>query len=207
MGGRTRVFPEDLTGDGRQINIDSLGNIGVNLVDASGRAFRLDTSTNSIQTVDYEHHEIHSGSHYFYTDSVELDSAASQVYMITTPDTTKWTHMTFSATGSAITQALVYEAGDRTGTTAQTIFNSNRNSLNESTLVIHKGISAGTTDGTLIWQLKSGAATAQSRTPAAAERRNEKILKQNTKYLIKIISGTNDNLTNLQLNWYEHTNL
>jgi hypothetical protein len=115
--------------------------------------------------------------------------------------------MTFSATGSAITQVLVYEGGDRTGTTAQTIFNSNRNSSNTSVLVIHKDISAGTTDGTLIWQLKSGAATAQSRTPASAQRSHEKILKQNTKYLIKIISGTNDNLTNLQLNWYEHTNL
>jgi hypothetical protein len=201
------VFPADLTGKGRNLNIDASGNLGITLLDSSGRAFRLDTVTNSMQVVDYEHHEIHAGSHYYYTDSVELDSAATQVYMITTPDTTKWAHMTFSATGSAITQVLVYEGGDRTGTTAQTIFNSNRNSLNTSGLVIHNDISEGTTDGSLIWQLLSGSSSGHSRTPAAADRSHEKKLKLNTTYLIKIISGTNDNLTNLQLNWYEHTNL
>ena len=26
---------------------------------------RIDASTHSLQTVEYEHHEIHSGSHYF----------------------------------------------------------------------------------------------------------------------------------------------
>lgn len=53
---------------------------------------RLDKGTHSLMTVDYEHHEIHAGSHYFYSDSVELGSAATQVYMFTTPNTTKWSY-------------------------------------------------------------------------------------------------------------------
>jgi len=33
-----------------------------------------------------------------------------------------------------------------------------------------------------------------------------RFMKQNTKYLIRITSGTAGNLTNLALTWYEHTN-
>ncbi len=174
--------------------------------DAERQIPRLDLSTHTMQTIEYEHHEIHSGSHFFYTDSVELGSGGVQDYMITTPDTTKWAHMTFSATGSAITTVQLYEAGDRTGTTGQTLRNSDRNSLTASVLTVHKGQSGGTTDGTLIWTMKSGAATQQSRTGLAANRSAEIILKQGTKYILRVTSGTAANLTNLQLEWYEHTN-
>lgn len=175
--------------------------------DSTAQPLRLDKSTNSIQTVDYEHHEIHAGSHFFYTDSVELASAGTQDYMVTTPDSTKWLHMTYALTGSAITQVQLYEAGDRTGTSVQTVFNSDRNSGTTSAATFHKGTSGGTTDGTLIWAMKSGAATVQSRAGMTAERSSEIILKQNTKYLFRITSGTNANLTNTQLSWYEHTNI
>ena len=166
----------------------------------------VDGKTTALKTIDYEHHEIHDGSHYFYTDSVEFDSSGVQDYMITTPDTTKWAHLIFMASGSAITIIQVYEAGNRTGTTEQTLFNSDRNSIKTSGLVVHKGTSGGSTDGTLIFQRKSGAAAGASRTGMETIRSGEIILKQNTKYIIRITSGTNDNLTNLQLVWYEHTN-
>jgi hypothetical protein len=184
-----------------------VGLFGYKSSDGTFQPVRLDSATNSIQTVDYEHHEIHAGSHYFYTDSIELDSAATQVYLFTTPDTTKWIHLTYVATGSAITHVQFYEGADRTGTTLQTVFNNNRNSLNTAGMTVHKDISAGTTDGTLIEQLKSGSSSVQSRSATTAERSNELILKQNTKYLLKFTSGTNDNLCNLQLSWYEHTNI
>jgi hypothetical protein len=167
---------------------------------------RINPQTHALETIEYEHHEIHAGSHFFYTDKVELNSAATQDYMLTTPNTTKWIHMIFALTGSAITQVDLYEAGDRNGTTPQTIYNSNRNSLTAATLAIHKGTSGGTTDGTLIWSMKSGSASGNSRTPLIAERNHEIILKQNTKYILRITSGTNNNLTNCQLQWYEHTN-
>ena len=111
---------------------------------------KIDTPTNSITIVDYPHHEIHTGSHYFYTDSVTLGNAGTQVYLFTTPDTTKWIHMTYIATGSAITQVQFYEGADRTGTTLQSVYNNNRNSLNTAGMTVHKDISAGTTDGILI---------------------------------------------------------
>ena len=177
------------------------------VVNENNNMLGVDTSTRARTTIEYEHHEVHSGSHYFYTDKNEVDSAATQVFMWTTPDTTKWIHMTFTATGSAITQVDLYEAGDRVGDTAQTARNNDRNSLNTSGLVIHKGVTgAGSTDGTLIWTLKSGSASGNSRAASVHERGAEIILKQNTKYLLRFTSGTNSNLTNLQMEWYEHTN-
>ena len=182
------------------------GSVHVVMTDSDGIPSEVDNTTHTLQIIDYEHHEIHAGSHFFYTDSVALASAATQDYLITTPNTTKWAHLIFSASGSAVTQVQIYEGSNKTGTTPQTVFNSNRNSLTEATVTVHKGTSGGSTDGTLIWQRKSGAATQQSRSGMESSRNAEKILKQNTKYIIRITSGTDGNLTNIQLDWYEHTN-
>lgn len=182
-----------------------IGTIRGKTSDTTAQVPRVDATTHTIQIIDYAHHEIHAGSHFFYTDSVELGSGATQVYLITTPDTAKWAHLTFSATGSAITTVDLYEGADRVGDAAQTVFNNNRNSATTATVVVHKGITGGTTDGTKIYTIKSGASAGASRSPSVAQRENEIILDQNTKYLLRITSGTAANLTNLQLEWYEHT--
>ena len=164
----------------------------------------VDSLTLATETVDYSHHEIHVGNHYYYMDSVELNNAAVQNYLITTPDTTTQAHMIIYADGSAITMFQLYEATDKTGTTLQTIINNNRNSANTSSLIIHKGISGGTTDGTLIQTYKSGSATQQSRSSATVRDDSEIILKRNTKYIFRVTSFTDNNLTNVDFSWYEH---
>jgi len=166
----------------------------------------LDSATNVLSTVDYAHHEIHAGSHFFYTDSTVLATSGSQDYLITTPDTTKWAHMKFQMDGSAITQMQIYEGSAKSGSVAGTIFNSNRNSANTPGLAVHKGTSGSLADGTLIYTYKCGAATQQSRSGAGSRSDEEIILKQNSKYLVRLTSGTDNNLTNINLEWYEHTN-
>jgi len=165
-----------------------------------------DLSTAAVETIDYAHHEVHAGSHFMYTDAVTLAASATQDYLITTPNTTKWAHMTFHLDGSAITQWQLYEGADRSGTTPQTIGNNNRNSATTATTTIHKGTSGGTTDGVQAYIYKGGAATKQAQTGTEAGNTEEIILKQNTKYILRVTSGTNDNLTNVRLEWYEHTN-
>ena len=182
--------------------VNSFGKTG----DSTTQMPRLDAITHVLLAMSYEHHEIHDGSHFFYDDAVTLASAATQDYLLTTPDTTAYCHLVFKATGNAITQVDFYEATDKTGTTPQTAYNNNRNSANTPTMTIHKGTSGGTTDGTKLTGIKSGSAQGASRLNAEAERDNEIILKRNTKYIIRITSGTNDNLTNLSLQWYEHVN-
>jgi len=162
----------------------------------------IDPLTKALNTIDYSHHEIHEGSHFFYVDCTELASAAAQDYLLTTG--LKYTHLSFEFEGSAITALDVYEASDKTGTTAQTIFNNDRNSAKASVNAMHKGTSGGTTDGTKIWCHKGGSATgASASTGVSSDQSSEIILKPSTKYIFRITSGTNGNLTNIKFEWYE----
>jgi len=180
------------------------------------RTIEGDEITRAVPTLDYEHHEIHEGDHFVYHDQVELGSNGTQDYLITVPDmyglkfenSKKWAHLTFTVSGSAITEYQIYEDTDKTGTTAQTAINNNRNSTNTPLVTIKKGTSGGTTDGTkLPLGMKSGSAQGSSRTGMESSRSSEIILKNNTKYIIRITSGTAANLCNIQLSWYEHTNM
>lgn len=204
------IKPVKIVDDNNDTCIDETNNlVKSSLYDNSGAYVVIedDSTTGSLKTIDYSHHEVHDSSHFFYKDIATLAANASTSYLIQTPDTTKWAHLTFSATGSAITQADLYEGGDLSGTGArQVIVNNNRNSNTASGLTIWDSCVDGTTNGTLIYAIKSGASAGASRSPGIAERSNEIILKQNTKYLLRVTSGTNDNLTNLLLEWYEHTN-
>jgi len=171
-----------------------------------GRSFvKTDKMTAAVMMIDYAHHEIHAGSHFIYTDSVELGEA-SQDYLITTPDTAKWAHMLFVLDASAIGQFRLYEGADRDGTTLQTVGNSNRNSSVTAGVTIHKGTSGGTTDGTLINQYKGGSATNQSKGESGSRNDEEIILKQNTKYILRVTAFAASTLCNVKLEWYEHTN-
>lgn len=198
------ITAEDENGD--FVNVRAIqGQTGNNL---KVSVDQVDPSTNSLKTIDYSHAELHAGDHYVCSDPNELDSAATQVFLLTTPNTTKWIHMSTIFDGTAITQIDIYEGADRTGTTALTCLNRNRNSIKTAGLTIHRGVSGGTTDGTLLpLSYKSGSATNQARSAATNRSENELILKQNTKYLIRITSGSADNLTNVIFDWYEHTNL
>jgi hypothetical protein len=169
------------------------------------RDLRLDIATHTLQTIDYAHHEIHAGSHFMYTDSVELDTSGTQDYLIITPDTTKWAHMMFDMDASAIAMFQLYEDSTHTSTDTQTAGNNNRNSTDSATTLIYKGSTTDTSDGTLIHAYKGGSATNQSRSASLARNDSEIILKQDTTYTLRFTSYADNNLFNLRLEWYEHT--
>ncbi len=200
------IFTSAITDEGGDLITIDAGKLNVN-VGNNITLSNYDPSTNALMIEDYSHSEIHDGNHYLYSDSITLANNVSQDYLITTPDTSKYAHMIRILDGSAITEMYLYEATDKTGTTLQTTRNRDRNSGNTSGVIVHKGTSGGTTDGVLISQYKSGSATNQSRNPSSNPANAEIILKRNTKYILRITSKTNDNLVNVLLDWYEHTNL
>jgi hypothetical protein len=165
----------------------------------------VDKSTGSVVCIDYEHNEIHSGDHYFYADKNTVDAAGVIEYLITTPDTDKKIHFVFNVDGTVVTSFDLYEGSDKVGTTLQSVFNNNRDSDNEATLIIHKGVSGGTTDGVLMFPYSSGTSTNQSKGQSKVRAESEIMLKRNAKYLLRITSGTNGNLTNTFCSLYEHT--
>ena len=189
------------------VNSDGTLSIGGTNGDDEVVSLLIDDTTRAVSTIDYAHHEIHEGDHWFYTDKATLGESETQEYMITPSTDTTWSHLTFQATGSAITQVDLYEDTTRTGTTDVTFFNSNRNTTDSAETVIYKGASTDGADGTLIYTQKSGASSNQSRGQSATRTDNEIILKQGSKYLMRFTSSTASNLCNLILTWYEHTNV
>jgi hypothetical protein len=173
--------------------------------DTTFQAPRLDVETHALITIDYVHHEIHDGDTFMYHDVTDsLGTGVSIDYMITTPNTTKWLHVSHDVEFSGAGTVEIYEAGDRVGTAAQTLYNRDRNSIKVPTGTLHKATSGGTTDGTKIVYWKGGAS--QSKNSATHGTSSEKILRQNTKYIIRVTSRAEANVVSVSIGWYEHTN-
>jgi len=169
-----------------------------------------DATTGAVKSIDYAHNEVHGGDHFTFTAyDTDTDDGDTLVYTIVTPNTTKWSHFIFQVDGQLVTQVDLYEADTRTNGAEQTVYNNNRNSSDTATLKIYAA-GAGTADGTLIFKDYFGISTGggvnkitgggQSRGDA------EWVLKQNTKYLFRIESHTDNNVISIKLSWYEHTN-
>jgi|WetSurMetagenome_2_1015567.scaffolds.fasta_scaffold225413_2 hypothetical protein len=179
------------------------------------RNIRMDFSTGGIQTISTEHAQVHSGDHYFLTDSNTIAAGTSDVidYLIVVPNTTTWPHMTVDADGTLITSFAMYENcvafATSDGYTQLTPYNNNRNSSNTATTQIWKkvGSSDASSDfGTLIYTYSSGTTSVLSNAPSQPRESKEMILMQGVKYIYRIISGSAANLVNAIFSWYEHTN-
>jgi len=164
---------------------------------------RLDVSTHTLQTIEYEHHEIHAGSHFYlcdYDSAIQLNETIE--FVVTTPNTTSWSHMTFDFSSILGASLDVYEGStDVVGGTPVTPFNNNRNSATTSTLTLIKDPTSITT-GTRIAGYLAGA----NRTGGMQQRDRELILKQNTTYLFRFTSLANSNAISFCGEWYDNIN-
>ena len=175
------------------------------------RPLQIDSSTHATKTIEYEHAAIHSGSHYFIDDVVDL--ALDNVYDIqwTTPNTTKWGHFLFKMDCEKETEWYAYEGVtiNVAGTTI-TPFNSDRNSNNTSGMTV-----AGITN-TSVGNANSDTAVAGATQLAHGivgsgqrsgfeSRESELVLAQNTIYCFRLIANA-AGFISFVLNWYENTN-
>ena len=178
---------------------------GVALVDSDGNHVGSEDNGLHVTAISFEHFELHEGDSFHFSEVITLGSAATQNYLLTVADTTKWPHFSYYIEGSYGVTVELYEGADRAGTAAQTAYDRNRNTDNTPGMTIHKGTSGGTTDGTRIVWLKSGTGTAGGRQSGTSGEATERILKQNTKYLFRITSAAASNDITVAFNWYEHT--
>jgi hypothetical protein len=177
--------------------------------DSTAQPIRLDKATNTLQVLDYEHHEIHAGSHFVYYDyDADVDTGAPKYYRITTPDTTKWAHMQFVLYSEGAGTWRLYEnpTVNAPGTTA-TVFNNDRNSATTATLVVAYDATS-TADGTLIkiWSTGSGT-TNPTRVGSESRSSVELVLKQNEDYFLKFTPDADNAKAKVSMHWYEHVNL
>ena len=170
---------------------------------------RIDPSTSSLQVVDYEHHEVHSGSHFTYSQvDADWDIADVVELLIVAPDTTKWAHLVIDVEAALDTNVKLYEGSTHTVLAAQTAYNNNRNSGTANTTTINKHNNDGA-DGTLIFESQFGISVGGGATKitggGATRGAQEIILKQDESYLLVITSGSDDSSLSIKLSWYEHT--
>jgi len=175
--------------------------------DSVARAVRVDSTTHAIETIEYEHHEIHGGASFSVADTVAANSATVK-WQITTPDSTKYAHLLFELACTGEATFLVTEGSNHTDGTALTVVNRRRvGSPTAATVIVTRTPTGGSTDGAVIlFSLRSGITSVASKNVEGSSARgtNEWILKPNTKYVVSITTYANSYATCL-LNWYEHT--
>ena len=171
-----------------------------------------DRSTGAIKCIDYPHAEVHSGSAYTIANTISIAAAATASFILETPNTTKWAHLTFQATalsGPATFELYEGVSANADGTLATPI-NNNRNSTKTSGLVVRLN-PTGISGGSLLSKAQTGSAGSgffsTGLSGGMISRDSEYILKQNTKYEIRITNDhTDPQVFSYQNNWYEHTN-
>lgn len=175
--------------------------------------FKQDKSTHALNIIDYAHHEIHGGSNYRACMTKDIAISGTMLVCFTTPDTTKWLHWLISLTVTTGARIQIIEnITSFTGGTSVTINNSNRNSVKISgvvDMVLDPTPTVGTSTITLCdhYHGLAGTNPQGARQAAAAEEREEWVLKQNTKYYILATNqdSSRTNRVNLVFSWYEHT--
>jgi len=168
---------------------------------------RIDASTNSLQTISYEHHEIHSGSSFVCVD-LQSVSTATFKWQVTTPATLVYAHMIFDIDCTGEMTVLITEGSDKTDGTALAEINRNRvGTPAAATVIVTHTPTDGTTDGaTVLVNHRSGATGVGSKTISGGGYRggNEFVLKPSTKYVISVTTYAAVFVT-LDIDWYEHT--
>jgi len=165
-----------------------------------------DETTRALITYPYSHVEIHQGNHYLVGRTIDLTNSQVFDILLVTPNTTKWSHFIEAFASEAESNVKLYE-GTTTSADGTSIpsFNNNRNSANTAAmLVYHTPTITGI--GTLLTEKNMGAGKAQGGSLSRGDK--ELILKQNTKYLVRITNNTtSNNWFNYDFEWYEHINL
>lgn len=173
---------------------------------------RQDGNTNALQIINYEHHEIHSGSHFFISDFSDLSINTVFDMQFATPTSTGWVHFTWKINTEGEMLWHIYEnVSVLTIGTTVTNFNSDRNSTKTSGALVNvvagvsEAVASTYTSTATSVRLMAGISGAGKQS-GSDSRENEVILKQNTTYLFRGFA-TSAGFIDFSTNWYEHINV
>jgi len=166
----------------------------------------VDPSTHAIVCIDHSAHEICEGNK-FYAEHVDaaMANAAKIEMLIVTPNSTKWAHAFIGVSVTGASTLQIYEAPTVTNPGTPLVkVNRNRNSDIAATVVITH-TPATTDDGTLIQTKYCGATGKFSADGEDQRNENMWLLKQNTKYLVRLTADADGIKGKIFCNWCEHT--
>ena len=186
------------------------------LTDAtSGRTAALDGMTDAIQTVTYEHHEIHAGSSFHA--QVYSGSASAVNIAFKTPSGTKRAHMIFSWSSASSSHLSILEGATWTTNTGTVVAPTNQKraaSPGASVLLEDKTATpAFTANGVLtnVTIVSVGVALREvyvfsdRKVGGDGSHQAEIILKPDETYVMVLTSDDGAKALVLHLDWYEHT--
>lgn len=180
----------------------TLPTVRTTIMDGAGNEAEIDDVGQALIGIDFAHHEIHEGNHYFVSGYTEKDTSETMAFALTT-NATAHVHMTWSIAASLKTNVKVYEGSTVTGGTAVIPYNSNRNSSNTSTVTLVSNPTVSGT-GTLIASSGFGAVGNKlSSFGGSTDRESEIILKTSTCYRWLITSEDDNNVLDYIGSWYE----
>jgi len=165
---------------------------------------RIDASTSSMQTIEYEHHEVHGGSMFHYDIVRDVGNGASTTDIVVAPASTAELHLLIGMDVEGEALLSCYEGVTVAASgTAATFRNHNRWSTSSGTALLYTGADISATGTSLIFNLHAGSG---KKTGGEDRGQNEWILKSGTVYSFVFVneSGANNN-TILEWDWYEHT--
>ncbi len=187
---------------------------------------RMDSATNSLQTVTYPHHEIHSGSTFcVHLADLTVAKNTEMGVIFKTPAGTKWFHMTYSvdmvdrATFDILEGPTIDVDPDLTNFYEPRNRNRNSNTdstvlsvratpvANQVTLILDGDDPPISADGTVLHTEILGAKKKKAGSNQL-DHSDEYILKADTVYYFRVVgdnSGDGNLQFSMELIWYEHT--
>ena len=178
--------------------------------DTVARTVRIDASTHAMEVIDYEHHEIHGGSHFFVRGWADVPINNVFDVQFTTPNTTKWSHFTFQIDVESETEWFIYEnVTITTPGTAITPINNNRNSGTASTNTVRSiantSVANANADTAVAGAtLLANAVIGAGKTAGVVAREREIIFRQGEDYCFRALANTAGYIS-FRMSWYEHT--
>jgi hypothetical protein len=205
MSGHVKIEDRVNTDSGNVAKVTN-NNLHIGLYKEDQLPIIVDDVTSAISILEYGHHEIHDGNHYLIDNF--LDLANNQVYdiILNVPDVAKRVHLVYEYYYEREGSFELWEGvtTDADGTLIPN-YNNDRDSSSTAGLIItHTPTNPSTGSASLLINQWIGSGRGIGGTRRADQ---EKILKRNTKYLIRATNRAlgSENLFNYQLDWYEHT--
>lgn len=198
-----------------QVSTNGNSQLKTTIYDEGGIPASVDNSTESLQTIDYAHHEIHSGSNYrVQCNNDTIGNGGTLVIGFFVPDQTKLPHMLWDFVHSgSMTLRLYEDVTITTGTGTDFVCRNSRRDAGDNSIL--QGTATGSlvsgsvtcdpifTGGTIVSLKKDYSARGEG---GGQSRRAEVILKSNTYYAFEL---SNEETTSqggqIRLEWYEHT--
>lgn len=168
------------------------------------QALQGDEYTGALAAIPIEHLMIHAGRYFTVPDiDNDVDIAAPKEWLFVTPDEDELeVHMVFGIVSSAQSIVELFEAPTTSadGTEIEPV-NHHRTSAYESAIAVYYDPTV-TADGTRL-DVKGIGSTGGSVKIGGETRGEEWDIKPNTKYLLRVTVGANDETVALSAGWYE----